>query len=671
MRLLLTILLTANLALAQDSSGVSKLGEYWRWNIPLAAQVNGGYMHVPCYGGTIWTFDVANPATIIPVARKVYGDSARSAVRFVQAASDSNMLVIASDRDVLTVRADGGGALWPAGSVEIAGARIVAFDVTSIWCALHDSSLVRIERLDPGTIQIADTVRATGVPLIIKGDILFCRNGQNSILVFRIGQDGPEIVRSINNAGTVNSISIDDSIAWIASTNGLYRFDWTHADTASIVLALSGSADRVKAWHDRIAVTRQRTTTFYDVTELSSPTLLSSADSIVVLTTIGINEILADRDNSGLERHLIDDGDPTPVALFYRRVQRDTQFQVREGYAYGFHGNSALGVYDVSPATNPELVHSVQNFAGGFVGTFGDYLFCHPTCIVTLFDLANPSHPDFLTGESYTSSCDPLGFWADSNSIWYLTRNGSYELGVQGDSIVTLQEHFDLVGTFDGVIVGNETHLYTASSGWPVVTYHKHPLEQVQGDDNINLDVPDLALAGDYLYGIGVTGGITVMSLANRDVPQYVASVDSLRGFSDIEYSHGNLIVSDISDGIRIYGLEDPEHPALRAWYQTDFQVRDLAVAMDTIYALDDLSFTTYLWSPLSGINNLVICACEDSLRLTWARSASAAIYTLWYGFDLELPDEEFAIVATTSDTTATVPIPAGLQGRYFVTSDH
>ncbi len=259
----------------------------------------------------------------------------------------------------------------------------------------------------------------------------------------------------------------------------------------------------------------------------------------------------------------------------HRVVLRDTLAYLSAGRLY---------IFSISNPENPTLIYpnDGNRRAGfGYQARFhGDYLINAGAIEIDIISVADPRNPVFI----YFANPRNVLHWGvvvTDNFLFVPTSiiNGNFELWV-----------YDWSNPRDVYRVGEPCDL-PRHLEWGLIR-------------------------GDYLYlvaGDHFFYGLSVVSVEDPLRPRLVYSTDEVRYGSDIKLFGEYLFIADGDDGVRIFSLENPEHPTQVGYYDTPGVAQKLDVDPERGFmaVADQNNLSIYDVGELLGVWDLTSSAAE------------------------------------------------------------
>ncbi|MBL0062865.1 MAG: hypothetical protein IPP40_15610, partial [bacterium] len=175
----------------------------------------------------------------------------------------------------------------------------------------------------------------------------------------------------------------------------------------------------------------------------------------------------------------------------------------------------------------------------------------------------------------------------------------------------------------------------------------------------------DVRLRSNIIYSAANTNGFRVVNAMDYANPALFSTFPIEGETKQLELQDNILMTCSRAGGVRFWDVSVPESPELIGMYNSGNSAEDV-ILVDTIaYVADyykltvlDVSDALALAGPPTP-RELAVTASGDSLAFSWRTARNAVSYKLWSSNDPGLPHELYRLEITTSDTSATLPLPA------------
>ncbi len=225
----------------------------------------------------------------------------------------------------------------------------------------------------------------------------------------------------------------------------------------------------------------------------------------------------------------------------------------------------------------------------------GDYLYANSySSGLMVFSLENPEEPELI-------------------HVYDDNRQAS-RMDIEGNLIITC---FNNGEGFEGINV------------WDIAD----PLnvEKIGELNTVEMDIPlGVAIFGDYVYLSGFDGNSSwIVSIEDPRNPRLLREFESVFHGSELVERDGILYMSCKEFGVRVYSLDDPEHPELAGFYDTPDIVSCLVFQEDNLFITDGSDLGVYDISRIQGLWYLELSAESHFFDSTAVDSTSQWELTL------------------------------------------
>ncbi|RLE24186.1 MAG: hypothetical protein DRJ65_10440 [Acidobacteria bacterium] len=357
--------------------------------------------------------------------------------------------------------------------------------------------------------------------------------------------------------GYAQGIDIEGNFAYMAYSDfGLAVFDISNPADPSMVGSYSGIVgDDIHVSGNYAYMVSGYTSKLYvlNITSPTAPTLVGSYDisNVEEPGTVFVQGNLAfigAYQYQNLE--IVNVSDPAnPVfegALINNGVVC-TDIYVEGNYAY-CASRMDIEVIDVSTPATPTLTRSISA-PGNMYGITGDgaYLYVTGCYLMAIYDLIDPSDPDYTDGMDAGSNCGARVV-VDSGYA-YISQGGD------GLRILDVSDPGD---------ISNVSVFGVGGSG------------------------EDVGILGDHAYVASGWGGLQVVNVATPETPSSTASVTGEGSYIDVFKNGALAFVADASSGLKIIDVSSPADTTLVGSLDTPGNARSVWVSGDHAFIADE-----------------------------------------------------------------------------------
>lgn len=306
----------------------------------------------------------------------------------------------------------------------------------------------------------------------------------------------------------------------------------------------------------------------------------------------------ADRDllflGSGGAILVLDVTDPATPQLLHDGLHtdghvRDLRYDAANMRLYVADWRTGLEIWDAQDPQNPVLLSSVPVYyigtdsdqpTDGLVVT-GDYLYINANeARVHGFDISDAAHPvdlGFQAGPiwyySYERDTDDV---AVDGEFVYVVGSGIAKYRIlEGGTLDKVGENtyadglacIEAKGSFAYAGTSQELEVFDTSSSYPTVV----------GSVAVSEGLNDLALTGDFVIGVNLTG-LLVFDVSTPQLPLQIASLPLPDGFRVRLDGHVAYVSSD-AGGLQVVDISDFHNPVLMGSYDTPGSTAAVSVA--------------------------------------------------------------------------------------------
>lgn len=243
-------------------------------------------------------------------------------------------------------------------------------------------------------------------------------------------------------------------------------------------------------------------------------------------------------------------------------------------------GTSGLGIYDVSDPLAPVSLGSATT--SGFctyVQERDGIAYACDGAGLRLFDVADPTSPVLLSTYDAGDTCYEMAFTGNESVIYLVGLEGLFALMVADPSAPVVLDAAPIGNSFSCADAGSAAVMTSRYTGLHVVG--------APGFDEI-ANVPNAGFAnrvhldGTTLYVADLSGGVRIYDLADPEAPVFLTEADTDPNTQDMVAADGVMYAVNANNsgtGLALFDVAEPASPALLATHNTNNQTFGLDLA--------------------------------------------------------------------------------------------